>query len=101
MSGHIAVVTGGSRGIGRAVVERLYADGARVATCGRGGRPAYLPDDAVWIRADVASPYDADRLVAQATENLGPSRSWSTTRVSWSRRPSRSRPTTTGICRWE
>ena len=72
MSGHIAVVTGGSRGIGRAVVERLYADGARVATCGRGDRPAYLPDDAVWIRADVASPQDADRLVAQATEELGP-----------------------------
>ena len=72
MSGHIAVVTGGSRGIGRAVVERLYADGARVATCGRGDRPAYLPDDVVWIRADVASPQDADRLVAQATEELGP-----------------------------
>jgi NAD(P)-dependent dehydrogenase (short-subunit alcohol dehydrogenase family) len=71
MSG-IAVVTGGSRGIGRAVVERLHADGARVATCGRGDRPAYLPDDAVWVRADVASPDEANRLVASVAEELGP-----------------------------
>jgi NAD(P)-dependent dehydrogenase (short-subunit alcohol dehydrogenase family) len=66
----VAVVTGGSRGIGRAIVERLYADGARVVTCGRGDRPAYLPDDAVWVRADVARPDDARRLVS-AAEELG------------------------------
>jgi meso-butanediol dehydrogenase/(S,S)-butanediol dehydrogenase/diacetyl reductase len=72
VTGHIAVVTGGSRGIGRAVVERLYADGARVATCGRGDRPAYLPDDVLWVRADVASPAEANQLVARVTEELGP-----------------------------
>jgi meso-butanediol dehydrogenase/(S,S)-butanediol dehydrogenase/diacetyl reductase len=64
-------VTGGSRGIGRAVVERLSADGARVATCGRGDRPAHLPDDVLWVRADVASPDDANRLVAHVSEELG------------------------------
>jgi NAD(P)-dependent dehydrogenase (short-subunit alcohol dehydrogenase family) len=69
---HVAVVTGGSRGIGRAIVERLAADGATVATCGRGDRPAYLSDDAVWVQADVAVPGDADRLVARVTEELGP-----------------------------
>jgi meso-butanediol dehydrogenase/(S,S)-butanediol dehydrogenase/diacetyl reductase len=72
MSGHIAVVTGGSRGIGRAIVERLYADGSLVVTCGRGERPAYLPDDVRWVRADVADPADADRLVAEAREAFGP-----------------------------
>ncbi|HEY3529268.1 MAG TPA: SDR family oxidoreductase [Nocardioides sp.] len=69
---HIAFVTGGSRGIGRAIVERLHADGARVATCGRGDRPAYLPDDVVWEQADVASPGDTERLVARTRDLLGP-----------------------------
>ncbi len=72
MSGHVAVVTGGSRGIGRAIVGRLYADGARVVTCGRGDRPAYLPDDVFWRTADVADPGHADRLVAEARQAFGP-----------------------------
>jgi meso-butanediol dehydrogenase/(S,S)-butanediol dehydrogenase/diacetyl reductase len=69
---HVALVTGGSRGIGRAIVERLYADGSRVVTCGRGDRPSYLPDEVPWVRADVADPDDAKRLVAQARGLFGP-----------------------------
>jgi len=71
VTAHTAIVTGGSRGIGRAIVERLYADGSRVVTCGRGERPAYLPDEIGWVTADVADPAAADRLVAEAVERYG------------------------------
>ncbi|HET7432196.1 MAG TPA: SDR family oxidoreductase [Nocardioides sp.] len=72
MTAHTALVTGGSRGIGRAIVERLAADGSRVVTCGRGDRPAYLPPEVGWVRADVADAGDVQRLVAQAHDAFGP-----------------------------
>ena len=42
LDGKRALVTGGSRGIGRAVVERLVAEGMRVAICARNAEGAEL-----------------------------------------------------------
>lgn len=68
---HTAVVTGGARGIGRAIVDRLRADGARILTCGRGEAPGDLPDGVHWLQADVSRPGEAERVVAEATARLG------------------------------
>jgi len=66
-----AIVTGGSRGIGRAIVDRFLADGIDVLTCGRGDRPGDLDSRAAWVQADVARSIDAARIVGEARRLFG------------------------------
>jgi len=58
-----AVVTGSSSGIGRAIAERLLADGWQVTGVNRGAtdidHPAFTP-----LRADLGQGADADRVAA-------------------------------------
>lgn len=72
LAGEIAVITGGGRGIGRAVVAALAGAGAEVMTCGRGARPADLPERIGWVQADVAEAGDVARLEQETRAAFGP-----------------------------
>ncbi|MEO1315912.1 MAG: SDR family oxidoreductase [Pseudomonadota bacterium] len=71
LDGAIAVVTGGSRGIGRATALALSAAGARVMATGRGARPDDLPDAIRWFQGDVSDPASVDALRAETESALG------------------------------
>ncbi len=77
MSRPTALVTGASRGLGRALVRELVAEGWRVAGVARGREAlqtalAGLEPNAVAIAGDVGEPEEAARIVGQATAALGP-----------------------------
>ena len=78
----IAVVTGSSRGIGRAIALRLAEHGARVVISSRKQaacqavvdeiEAAHGPGRAIAIAASLSSKEDLTRLVAETTAQLGP-----------------------------
>jgi 3-hydroxybutyrate dehydrogenase len=66
----VAVVTGASRGIGRATAVMLAARGTRVMAVGRTPEElAGLPAGIDWLAADVVT--DAERIVAETRERFG------------------------------
>jgi 3-oxoacyl-[acyl-carrier protein] reductase len=80
LSGKRALVTGGTRGIGRAVVLALAHAGADVLTCYRHDGDAVeslaralkeTGGDHHVVRADVADPDEVEQLVAGCRERLG------------------------------
>lgn len=80
LDGRVAIVTGGSRGIGRAIVESLAGDGAKVAFIYNSNSAA--ADEVVKagtekgfellaIQADVRSKDAADKVIADVVEKWG------------------------------
>ena len=72
----VAVVTGGSRGIGLAIVKALSARGARVVLTGRDQKQldaarSISPDSVLPVRADVTNPQDASRAIDAAVQAFG------------------------------
>jgi 3-oxoacyl-[acyl-carrier protein] reductase len=80
LTGKSAIVTGGSRGIGRAIVQRLATQGADVAFSYRGNEAAAqettaavegLGRRALAVQGDVKDPAAADALVAAGLAAFG------------------------------
>ncbi len=76
----VALVTGGSRGIGRGIATRLAKDGARVAIAYRSNKAAAQQTlrqlqangvEGVAVETDISDPSRAEQLVKTVVERFG------------------------------
>jgi 3-oxoacyl-[acyl-carrier protein] reductase len=80
LAGRVAIVTGGSRGIGAATATALATNGAAVAIVGRDAAALSAVADAIterggraiWVRADCTVPADLTQMADRVASELGP-----------------------------
>jgi NAD(P)-dependent dehydrogenase (short-subunit alcohol dehydrogenase family) len=76
VAGKIALVTGGTTGIGRATAELLHQQGARVIITGQNpdtlaAARRELPKEVLVLQADARSVADAERLAGEVEQRFG------------------------------
>ena len=80
LDGTVALVTGGSKGLGKVMAAGLAAHGASVAICSRTGEEAKAAAEevasesgrpSIGIECDVTAPDQVEALVKQVSESLG------------------------------
>jgi NAD(P)-dependent dehydrogenase (short-subunit alcohol dehydrogenase family) len=73
LDGRVAIVTGGAKGIGRAIADRLAADGARIVIADLEGaeEAAASYPGGVGLQVDVADEAAVERMAAETQERCG------------------------------
>jgi len=69
-TGKRVFVTGGSKGVGEAIVRRLAADGATVGTTARSSLPAGNAAK-LFVQADLSTPDGVEKILREVLENFG------------------------------
>ncbi len=72
LEGKVFIVTGGASGIGKAVVEELLSDGAKISVCDMNpNAPTYENGEVLYIPTNVTSKESVDAMVAKTVETYG------------------------------
>jgi len=73
LQGRVAIVTGGTQGIGRAIAQGLAAEGARIVIADLKGAPeaADAFDGGLGLTIDVSSETDTERMAVETVQQCG------------------------------